>query len=84
MSVVTIPDDPKAAPPEPVLLPITLRTAEAAAVLGLKVRTVKSLTASGELPSFKVGSCRLFSRVALEAWAAARLAEAAAAEGGAA
>lgn len=83
MSVSLIPDDPKAAPPEAVLVPITLRAKQAAAVLCLSERKVKAMAAAGELPSFKWGTSRLFRRAALEAWAEAREAEAANAEGGA-
>ena len=84
MNTLATPDDPRAAPPEVVLEPITLRARQAAVVLGLSERLVKELAAAGTLPSFKLGTCRLFHRASLEAWAAARQAEAAAAEGGAA
>ena len=82
MSTVKTPDDPRAALPEPFLLPVTLRSKQAAAVLGLSERTVKDLGTAGTLPSFKVGTARLFYRAGLEAWAAGEAA-AAAAEGGA-
>ncbi|WP_154661953.1 helix-turn-helix domain-containing protein [Phycisphaera mikurensis] len=83
--MLATPDDPKAAPPEAVLVPITLRAKQAAAVLCLSERTVKELAAAGTLPSFKLGTCRLFNRAELQRWADARQAEAAAplAEGGA-
>ena len=82
MSIVTTPDDPRAAPPEVVLEPITLRTKQTAAVLGLSERTVKDLAAAGTLPSFKLGTARLFNRAELQRWADAQQA-AALAEGGA-
>ena len=83
MSVVQIPSEPKADPVPVSLEPITLRTRQAAAVLSLSERKVKQLAAAGDLPSFKVGTCRLFHRQSLLEWAAAKEA-AAGAEGGAA
>ena len=84
MSVVQIPDEPKADLVRVALEPITLRTRQAAAVLSLSERKVKELAAAGDLPSFKVGTCRLFHRQSLLEWAAAQQAAAAGAEGGAA
>ncbi len=51
---------------------ICLRPREAAAALGLSLRTLWLLTNTGEVPSFKVGTCRLYSVAALTAWAMRR------------
>lgn len=46
--------------------------AEAAKALCLSERTVRTMTETGELPSFRVGRRVLISRKALEAWIDAR------------
>ena len=46
--------------------PISVRPALAARLVGLSERTVRSMVASGELPTVKVGTARLIPWRALE------------------
>jgi excisionase family DNA binding protein len=61
--------------PVPTVLPvapITLSKARAAATLGVSVRTVHSLIASGQLPAIRCGGRVLIPVAALEAFVASR------------
>lgn len=51
---------------------VAYRVADAAALLSLSVRKVKSLIATGELGSIKVGRARRVPGAAIEAYAAER------------
>lgn len=48
--------------------PLAVRPGEAARLLGLSERTIRSLVASGEIPSRKVGAARLIPYADLERW----------------
>lgn len=48
---------------------VTVKTDGAARLLSLSVNKVSEMANAGELPSFKVGSCRLFSVDELKDWA---------------
>lgn len=47
---------------------LTVRLAELAKLLSLSERAVWALADSGDLPSFKLGSARLFSMDAVREW----------------
>lgn len=48
--------------------PLALTAKQAAAVLGVSVRTIHNLVARDVLPSFKIGTRRLFSARLLKQW----------------
>lgn len=52
-----------------VVMPIQVKTAEAARLLRMSVRRVGALARSGMLPSYKIGAARYFSVGCLIQWA---------------
>ena len=58
--------------PSPMTKPLSLRSREAAAMLGISVSSLERLSKAGEIPRFKDGN-KVFYRVAtLDAWLARR------------
>lgn len=53
---------------EPTITPAVLRPKQAAVFLSISPRKLWSMTASGEIPSFKMGGAVCYSVAALEAW----------------
>lgn len=47
---------------------LALRPREAARALGIGVRLLWSLTNSGQIPSIRIGRCRVYSVAALADW----------------
>ena len=52
--------------------PLALRTREAAATLGVSVKTLERLTKSGELDSVSIGRCRVYEIETLKAYLQSR------------
>lgn len=70
--------------PDTTAPPLSLRTREAAAALGISERTLQTLTAGGDIPHVKLGRANLYPVRELADWLTARAegSSSAGAEGG--
>jgi len=52
--------------------PLAYRSAQAAVVLGVSLRTLQALTAAGDVPHCRIGRSVLYPRAELVAWLSAK------------